>query len=88
MPSLRGFHAVQRNDDNSIRGNQSKLTVAPKWIRGRPAEFVRDGVTRLLPIEAQKIGNDFLDLVIRQVGVWHSLWIVEAPMCRLQEMCQ
>ena len=59
-----------------------------KVDRGRPAEFVRDGVTRLLPIEAQKIGNDFLDLVIRQVGVWHSLWIVEAPMCRLQEMCQ
>ena len=42
---------------------------------------------RDLFVEAQKVSDYFFDLVIHQVKVWHSLWIVETAMCGCQEMC-
>jgi len=39
-------------------------------------------------IQAQKVRNDLFNLKVRQLGVWHFLWIGETPMCRLHKMCQ
>lgn len=38
--------------------------------------------------KSQKIGNDLLDLVIHQIGIWHPLRIVKAAVCGFYEMRQ
>jgi len=54
-------------------------------LRGEPLLMAgrRRGV-----IQGQKVRNNLYNLKVRQVGVWHSLWLIEAAMRGCEEVRQ
>lgn len=72
---------VRRRD----RAADASCASTPSAVQ---AEQLHTKLSRVLLMYAHQIGDDLLDLVICQMGIWHAIGLIQTTMGGVEKICQ